>query len=232
MPRFVMKFSKEGYTKYVSHLDLLRVFKRAFKVMGLDIKYSQGFNPHPKMGFAQPLSLGYSSIAEYLEFETVKDHDPEEIKELFKGKLPEDVKILDLFSFNDEVRSLAAETVACRYLISMPTELDEASVKDILEGYLSQKSIKAFKRMKKTKTREEVEIRDKIREIRVAKDDGKAVFDCLLDSGSQSNLSPELVISSFLEFSGWKVERWDIEVERTEILYSNRIRFRHIDKPL
>ena len=150
MPRYVMKFSKGGYTKYISHLDLLRVFKRAFKVMGLDIRYSQGYNPHPKMGFAQPLSLGYSSRAEYLEFETVDPHDPKEILDLFSGKLPEDVEILDLFRFDDEVKSLAAETVACRYLIFIPTELDEAAWKDILDSYLSRTSIKAMKKMKKT----------------------------------------------------------------------------------
>ena len=234
MPRFVMKFSKKGYTKYISHLDLLRVFKRAFKVMGLDIKYSQGFNPHPKMGFAQPLSLGYSSVAEYLEFETVGEHDPDEIKTLFTGKLPEDVKILDLFRFDQEVKSLAAETVACRYLISVPvaSDMDLESLEALLDGYLSQESIRAMKRMKKTKSIEEVEIKDKIRDIKVRLEDGNAVFDCLLDSGSQSNLSPEQVISSFLQYSGWTIERWDIEVERTEILYSDRIRFRHIDNPL
>lgn len=232
MPRYVMKFSKGGYTKYISHLDLLRVFKRAFKVMGLDIRYSQGYNPHPKMGFAQPLSLGYSSRAEYLEFETVDPHDPKEILDLFSGKLPEDVEILDLFRFDDEVKSLAAETVACRYLIFIPTELDEAAWKDILDSYLSRTSIKAMKKMKKTKSLEEVEIRDKIREMTVTVSDGNTVLDCLLDSGSQSNLSPELVIASILNHAGLDLPRWDIEVERTEILYSNRIQFRTIDKAL
>ena len=233
MPRFVMKFSKEGYTKYISHLDLLRVFKRAFKVMGLDIKYSNGFNPHPKMGFAQPLSLGYSSVAEYLEFETITDHEPDEIKSLFIGNLPEDVRILDLFRFDQEVRSLAAETVACRYTVTMPCgELSKKELEDILNGYLSQDRITAMKRMKKTKTMEEVDIKDKIRTITVSLIDGNAVFDCLLDSGSQSNLSPEQVISSFLEYSGWQLERWDIEVQRTEILYSDRIQFQNIDKTL
>ena len=69
--RYVLKFTKSGYVKYISHLDLLRLFKRAFKKTGLTLKYSQGFNPHPKMGFAQPLSLGYSSICELIEYETI-----------------------------------------------------------------------------------------------------------------------------------------------------------------
>ena len=84
MPRYVIEFEKGGYTKYISHLDLLRVFKRIFKVTGLDVRYSQGYNPHPKMGFAQPLSLGYSSVNEYLEFETVTAHDTGEMRNVIQ----------------------------------------------------------------------------------------------------------------------------------------------------
>ena len=47
--KYVIRFSKTGYVKYTSHLDLLRMFKRAFKKAELGLAYSQGFNPHPKM---------------------------------------------------------------------------------------------------------------------------------------------------------------------------------------
>ena len=109
MPRYVIEFEKGGYTKYISHLDLLRVFKRIFKVTGLDVRYSQGYNPHPKMGFAQPLSLGYSSVNEYLEFETVTAHDTGEMRNVIQKNLPHDVIIRDLFEFESEAKSLAAE---------------------------------------------------------------------------------------------------------------------------
>ena len=72
MSRYVVKFYKEGVLRYISHLDLLRLFKRSFKRVDIKLQYSQGFNPHPKMSFAQPLSLGYDSRGEYLEIETVK----------------------------------------------------------------------------------------------------------------------------------------------------------------
>ena len=69
MTRYIMQFSKTGTSCYISHLDLVRVFHRAFKRAGIKLEYSKGFNPHPKMGFAQPLSLGYTGIREYIEFE-------------------------------------------------------------------------------------------------------------------------------------------------------------------
>ena len=84
--RYVIKFSKMGYVKYTSHLDLLRTFKRAFKKTQLGLRYSQGFNPHPKMGFAQPLSLGYASRCELIEFEL---SEPCETAEILRRMKPE-----------------------------------------------------------------------------------------------------------------------------------------------
>ena len=232
MPRYVARFEKGGYTKYISHLDLLRVFKRAFKVMGLDIRYSNGYNPHPKMSFAQPLSLGYSSLCEYLEFETITPHDPESLKEDLAKNLPRDLAITELFQFDSEVKTLAAESDACEYRIFVPFEGTEEQFRDLFASYMAQDRITALKKMKKTKTLEEVDIKDKIRSWKVSKEGDNAVIDCILDSGSHSNLSPELVIKSFLDFSKLPLMRWDLEVQRVQQFFTDRIRFQHIDKTL
>ncbi len=225
MPRYVARFEKGGYTKYISHLDLLRVFKRAFKVMGLDIRYSNGYNPHPKMSFAQPLSLGYSSLCEYLEFETITPHDPESLKEDLAKNLPRDLAITELFQFDSEVKTLAAESDACEYRIFVPFEGTEEEFRDLFTSYMAQDRITALKKMKKTKTMEEVDIKDKIRSWKVSKEGDNAVIDCILDSGSHSNLSPELVIKSFLDFSKLPLMRWDLEVQRVQQFFTDRIRF-------
>ena len=232
MPRYVARFEKGGYTKYISHLDLLRVFKRAFKVMGLDIRYSNGYNPHPKMSFAQPLSLGYSSLCEYLEFETITPHDPESLKEDLAKNLPRDLAITELFQFDSEVKTLAAESDACEYRIFVPFEGTEEEFRDLFTSYMAQDRITALKKMKKTKTMEEVDIKDKIRSWKVSKEGDNAVIDCILDSGSHSNLSPELVIKSFLDFSKLPLMRWDLEVQRVQQFFTDRIQFQHIDKTL
>ena len=225
MPRYVARFEKGGYTKYISHLDLLRVFKRAFKVMGLDIRYSNGYNPHPKMSFAQPLSLGYSSLCEYLEFETITPHDPESLKEDLAKNLPRDLAITELFQFDSEVKTLAAESDACEYRIFVPFEGTEEEFRDLFTSYMAQDRITALKKMKKTKTLEEVDIKDKIRSWKVSKEGDNAVIDCILDSGSHSNLSTELVIKSFLDFSKLPLMRWDLEVQRVQQFFTDRIRF-------
>ena len=86
--QYVIEIKKDGYMKYISHLDMIKLFKTSFKKAGIKLAYSQGFNPHPKMGFAQPLSLGYSSSCELLEFETKDDINPNEILLLLQNSVP------------------------------------------------------------------------------------------------------------------------------------------------
>ena len=223
--RYAIKFSKDGYVKYTSHLDLLRMFKRAFKKTGLALKYSQGFNPHPKMGFAQPLSLGYSSRCELIEFETQMPHTTGELLEKLRSEMPEGIKLLSCFELDESIKSLAADADAAEYKIWIPTELNEKVLKDAMEKYLSSDKITAMKRMKKTKKLEPVNIRNMIRHLEVSKVGEFAMIKALLDCGSKSNCSPELVISSFCEFSGIETPRYDMEVERISIFFVNKLQY-------
>jgi len=224
--RFALKFTKEGYVKYISHLDLLRVFKRSFKTAGLPLRYSQGFNPHPKMSFAQPLSLGYSSRCELIEFETRLPHETDEVILKLKGKLPLGVELLDCYDLdNVKASSLAAFTDSCEYIIGIPTDTELEVLGDMLQSYVNQDKIIALKKSKKTKELKEVDIKPMIRSIEIGKTDKMAIIKCLLDGGSTSNLSPELVITTFLQSSKISCERYDIEVERTAINFVNNLQF-------
>ena len=54
-------FSKAGTARYISHLDLMRTFQRAFARAGISIKHTEGFHPHPFVSIPLPLSVGFSS---------------------------------------------------------------------------------------------------------------------------------------------------------------------------
>lgn len=223
--RYAIKFSKDGYVKYTSHLDLLRMFKRAFKKTGLALKYSQGFNPHPKMGFAQPLSLGYSSRCELIEFETQMPHTTGEILEKMRGEMPEGIKLLSCFELDEEIKSLAADADAAEYKIWIPTDLDEEKLQDAMKSYLEKQEITALKRQKKTKKMEPVNIRHMIRKLEISKVGQFAMIKALLDCGSKSNCSPELVISSFCQHSRIDTPRYDMEVERINLFFVNKLQY-------
>ena len=75
MAKLRLLFVKEDRAAYISHLDLLRTFQRAFLRLGLVLRHSQGFHPHPILSFALPLPVGQCSDCELLDFETVEDLD-------------------------------------------------------------------------------------------------------------------------------------------------------------
>ena len=220
MNRYFMIFSKTGYIKYISHLDMLRLFKRAFKRTGIALEFSHGFNPHPKMGFAQPLSLGYTSLGEYLEFETVEAYDTEDLKKRMQDVLPEGMVISRCSRIEENIKSLASLVDACTFKVTFPVRKDSADFDSMLSRYLAQDSIMALKRQKKTKKMKEVDIRGKIRSVRILPDE-LLTLEMNLDSGSNSNLSPEQVISSFNKFAGLNISRAEIEVERTGFEFLN-----------
>ena len=213
MNKYVLEFEKKDLMVYISHLDLLRLFKRAFKRAGIKLNYSQGFNPHPIIGFAQPLSLGYIGLHEYIEFDTEISYNHEIIEKL-NSELPDGMKILSLDTYKGK-KSLAADTVACEYEIEIPVDNKDLDI----DGYFNQSSITAMKRMKKTKKLNEVEIKDKIRKHSYEIKDGKLIMNLVLDGGSNSNLSPELIIQSLINFLNLNIDRSEIIVIRNKIIY-------------
>jgi radical SAM-linked protein len=62
--RILFSFSKTGPTSFISHLDLMTVFERAFARAGFTVRFTEGFNPKPRLEFANPLSLGLGSREE------------------------------------------------------------------------------------------------------------------------------------------------------------------------
>ena len=96
MAKYRIRFSKTGRAKYVSHLDLLKVFTRCARRIGLDLEYSQGFNPHAELVFSAPLPLGMTSDAEYVDVSLNSETDPHELLELLKKSLPEGIEPLKI----------------------------------------------------------------------------------------------------------------------------------------
>lgn len=223
MNRYIIKFSKEGVICYISHLDTLRLFKRAFKRSGIRLSYSKGFNPHPKMGFAQPLPLGYSSVSEYLEVETEEAYSPKELERALTGQVPEGIRILFCRKAEESKKSLAAKTTAAEYIIGIPAgeHATEQSGAGICEGFLAQREILVPKRQKKSKEMKDVDIRDKIQAMNMITAGENLLVTALLDAGSESNLSPELVITALCRFLQIPIRREEISVMRTKLIFND-----------
>ena len=86
-------FTKTGRARYISHLDLMRTFQRAFSRAKISIKHTEGFNPHPFVSIALPLSVGFSSQCEILEFGLLEGTSYEEVPERLTAVMPEGIVV-------------------------------------------------------------------------------------------------------------------------------------------
>ena len=106
MPRAL--FEKTGKAVYISHLDLMRLFQRAFKRAGLPLTHTQGFNPRPSVSIALPLSLGVESVCELLDFDLEGDTiDNALIREKLNESLVEGVRVLQVYDTGAKIGKIA-----------------------------------------------------------------------------------------------------------------------------
>ncbi|MFH1478188.1 MAG: TIGR03936 family radical SAM-associated protein [Candidatus Omnitrophota bacterium] len=88
-------FCKKGILRYISHLDLLRLFHRAVRRSDLPVSLSEGYSPRYRISFANALKLGKESDAEKAVFKTHSFIEAEEFKKKINEKLPEGIKVLE-----------------------------------------------------------------------------------------------------------------------------------------
>ena len=101
-------FEKKGNAIWISHLDLMRLFQRAFKRAGFSLTHTKGFNPRPSVSIALPLSVGIESCCEPLDFELEgNDASCEEIKEKLNSALIDGVKVLQVYSDGRKLKDLS-----------------------------------------------------------------------------------------------------------------------------
>ncbi len=101
-------FEKQGNAVWISHLDLMRLFQRAFKRAGLPLTHTQGYNPRPSVSIALPLSVGVQSGCELLDFELDGlDISCDEIRDRLNGALVDGVRVLDVFTNGKKLNELA-----------------------------------------------------------------------------------------------------------------------------
>ena len=100
-------FEKTGTAVWISHLDLMRLFQRAFARANLPLKHTQGFNPRPSVSIALPLSVGMESVCELLDFEVEGNFTPEEITKRLNETLIDGVRVREVYEGSRKIRDLA-----------------------------------------------------------------------------------------------------------------------------
>ncbi len=222
LSKYRIMFSKLNMAKYISHLDLLRCFTRAIMRSGLPVKYSQGFNPHMKLTFSLPLSIGVTSECETADIEFSDGTSTDEIREKLSVNLPPDIRVLDVYA----PRMSANDIVSAEYKITLFTD-EPLNSKDIKE-FFGRSEVTIIKMTKKTKKTggAEVNLMDYVKGASLITDkaektaDGyKTELNLTLSAGGQSNLKPEIAVTACAEALPQAVTSYDIH--RTKIFAQN-----------
>jgi len=106
MHKYRLVFEKKGRAIYISHLDLMRTFQRAFQRAEVKVRHTEGFNPRPRMSIALPLSLGMEGRCEILDFEAAEPLDGSLVQKL-NAVMPEGIVVRELRENTRDVSEIA-----------------------------------------------------------------------------------------------------------------------------
>ena len=106
MDKLRLRFRKTGRAVYISHLDLMQTMQRAFFRAGYPLRYSEGFNPHPLISIALPLSVGAASECELMDFRLKEDTDLAALPARLTAALPEGIEVLEAYEFTRKASGL------------------------------------------------------------------------------------------------------------------------------
>lgn len=107
MFRVRIRYTKEGRVRFVSARDLTGVWERALRRADLPIRYSEGYNPHPKVSFADALPVGVASTGEYAELQFTEPFDLGPAMSTLSATLPDGMMILTYQYVQDGAPKLA-----------------------------------------------------------------------------------------------------------------------------
>lgn len=216
MDKLRLRFEKTGRAVYISHLDLMQTMQRAFARAEYELKYSEGFNPHPQISILLPLSVGAASRCELMDFKLKSDVDLLELPRRLTAVLPEGIVVTDCY---ESVRKVAQ----LKYLrVQGVFEYDDRNPETMageLREFFAAPEIVITKKTKRGFG--ETDIKPAIRELSFAAGDQAVTLEAVI-SAQEPTLNPELLAEAlrqkvpalapdFAKFT--RIETYDVNME-------------------
>ena len=141
MQRLRIKFSRGDEIKFISHLDITRLWERALRRAGVPLAYSQGFSPHPQMALAVPLSVGMTSEAELMDITCTRNVTPQWFTDIVNQQLPPGVRVLQTQQIPPVQPALQAQVRFAEYRVEVKTEKSREEIEAAIQNLLSLKQL-------------------------------------------------------------------------------------------
>jgi radical SAM-linked protein len=137
MQRLRIKFSRGEEIKFISHLDIVRLWQRAFSRAGIEIAYSTGFTPHPRISLAAPLPLGVTSEAELMDIFCIKGVAPQFFSSAVNQQLPPGMTVDKVYPISYDLPSLQSQISHAEYKVEVDAGEALAEIQPALDKMLA-----------------------------------------------------------------------------------------------
>ncbi|MFT8889355.1 MAG: TIGR03936 family radical SAM-associated protein [Ethanoligenens sp.] len=192
-----IRFEKKGRARFISHLDLNRCMSRALKRAGIPAWYTQGFNPHPYITFALPLSLFYESDCEVMDMRLDGEMSFEEVRDRLHAEMPEGIRILEAVPPQMKTTEITYAT----YTIEL--EYPDASGEMLENAWRSLLALPTIPIEKKTKRgMHDIDVRPFLVQAETAAHDGVLSIRATLPAGQSENLNPGCFAAALARHAG------------------------------
>lgn len=212
--KILCKFTKLGYLKFISHLDLVDLFQRTLFQNKVDVKFSEGFNPHPRMSIAYPLPLGIESNSEYMEIYLNSEVDLDDFVNKMNERLPIGIKIVEAKYDDDESISNKVKSVvyAFKLLNTFYDKNKDIDLEKELNKINDMDNLEIERKRKKGKKRIFVKenAKDYLNRLEL-KDDAIYAYIKMSENGS---LKPALIFDILNKYTDIVMDELDIDLER------------------
>lgn len=191
-----VRFKKEGRARYISHLDLNRVMQRALRRASIPIWRTQGFNPHPYLVFALPLSLFYESDCECMDARLDADMPFEEVRARLNAQMPDGITVTSVAP----PRMKLTEIAYASYL----TELDfgglpAETLQQAVDALLQREELSVEKKTKRGSY--PIDVLPYLKNGTVEVREGTVAVTAVLPAGTAQNLNPSCFAQAFEQYA-------------------------------
>ena len=141
MQRLRISFSRDEEVKFLSHLDLMRLWERAFRRAEIPLAYSEGYNPHPHLSLAAPLSIGMTSQAELMDVFLSHWLSPQAFISQVDQQLPAGISVTKIWIASLEEPSLQSKVRFAEYEVTLAVEKTQQEIEAAIQSLLAAREL-------------------------------------------------------------------------------------------
>lgn len=190
-------FEKKGNVRFISHLDLMRTMTRAIRRSQIPLWYTEGFNPHPYMTFALPLSLGMESENDAMDIRIEGETTNREVMTALSGVMPQGITITCVTESVLDPKFISFASFDIAFYTHQSAALLEERIREMLSG--EELVVQKLGKKGHKKVYKDIDLLPHIKKYSLFEKDGVLILSLVLPAGSTTNINPSLLADEILK---------------------------------